>query len=704
MDSDLLSVELCSGFGQWHSPNNERDPKQYTSTTLDQIRAMLENPPVVQKDQAQWAIFSTLASRVHSEQRENGRFYALWADIDDNSAQNAEQVFNLLHILLPGFVAYTSRSATEQNQKLRILVPLTEPVTGSDFVRLQKVLNDKLENAGVMPDRVTERAGQVCYLPNKGRFWCWDEKQGAFDPTLWADDLAELIRQEKAETEAKEQRQEQARQKAAQRMASGCQSPIDAYNETYPLDLTLSMFGYTKRGKKWLSPNSESGVPGVTISADGRKWFSQHGSDSAIGQQTETGTMGDSFDLFVYYQHGSDRDAAIREAGRMFTTDEGITITKASQRDYAQQQSINAAPEQIAGEQQTSEATDRPGFVFSPIAGMLTNLRPPQWIVKGVIERDSLAMLYGEPGSAKSFLAMDIAASIATGRDWHGHRCDKGAVFYIAGEGANGIARRFKAWELAHSTDLTTAPLAVSTKPVALDDPQAARSVQQAIVELSEVLGQPPALIVVDTLARNFAGDENSTRDMNLFIRCMDGLRHKWQASILIVHHTGKDTSKGARGSSVLKAAIDTEYSATMDENKVICLQAHKMKEAELPRPLAFKLEGVKLPITDDEGNDIWSCAPALLEGNYQPPKTGARGRGKNQTKALQCLKELYQEHEQRLAQGNKDPAAAMVQISDWRTRCIENGLQRQRFNETQTSLADLGFITLTPPFVELAA
>lgn len=304
MDINLMSLELCSGYGQWHSPNNERDPKPYTSTTLDQIRAMLDNPPSVEKAQAQWAIFSALASRVHSEQREHGRFIALWADVDEPDGLAFESAMNWLHAMLPAFIAYTSRSATEQNQKMRIIVPLAEPVSGSAFVRLQKILNDKLQKAGITPDRVTERAGQVCYLPNKGQFWCWDEKQGTFDPKLWADDLAELIRQEKAENEAREQRQEQARQKAAQRMASGCRSPIDAYNEAYPLDLTLSAFGYTRRGKKWLSPNSESGVPGVTISADGRKWFSQHGSDSAIGQQTETGAMGDSFDLFVYYQHG----------------------------------------------------------------------------------------------------------------------------------------------------------------------------------------------------------------------------------------------------------------------------------------------------------------------------------------------------------------------------------------------------------------
>jgi hypothetical protein len=328
---DLL--KLCSGYGQWHSPNNKRDPQPYLSVTLPHIRAMLDNTPSVIKENAQWVILSKLPSRVHAEQREQGQFVALWADIDDNSAMNAEQVYDRLHALLPSFIAYTSRSATQENQKLRIIVPLTETVSGSTFVRLQKVLNNKLEKVGITPDRVTERAGQVCYMPNKGDFWSWDEKQGALDPTLWADELAVIVKEEKAAQVALQQAREQSRLKAAQFVATGCKSPIDAFNREYPLDLMLRTFGYVQRGKRYVSPNSESGVPGVSITADGIKWISAHGSDRAIGKQTDTGSMGDAFDLFTYYQHGGDHKAAIMAAGEMFAID-GVSITDHNQREY----------------------------------------------------------------------------------------------------------------------------------------------------------------------------------------------------------------------------------------------------------------------------------------------------------------------------------------------------------------------------------
>lgn len=321
---DLANLGLCSGFGQWHSPNNERDPQPYISTTMAQIRALIDNPPSVDKSKGQWTIFSTLASRVHSEQREHGQFVALWADIDDCTGFDFEAATLKLCALLhnAGFMAYTSRSATAENPKLRIIVPLTAYVAGSVFVRLQKILNDKLQKAGIAPDRATERAGQVCFLPNRGEFWDYHVKDGDLDPSLWSNELSAEIEREKAEKQAQTQRQEQARLKAAQRMKAGTQSPIDAYNETYPVELMLESCGYTRRGKRWLSPKSESGVPGVSINDDGGKWFSQHGSDSQIGKATETGTMGDSFDLFVFYRHGGNREAAIKEAARMFAVNE----------------------------------------------------------------------------------------------------------------------------------------------------------------------------------------------------------------------------------------------------------------------------------------------------------------------------------------------------------------------------------------------
>lgn len=330
------SAPLCSGYGQYHTanPNAKGLPQPYTTVTLGEIQQMIENPPSVDKAKGQWFIPSTLLSRVHDEQRTAGAFHALWADIDEPDGLDFEQIVLRCASLIPGFVAYTSRSAKPNKQKARILLKLPEPVTGSDYLLLQKILNDKLEKAGIKPDRATEHAGQICYLPNRGEFWDCHIQPGGFSPALWSDELRQERDRMGAEQQALIAAREQSRLRAQQRMSTGCNSPIEAYNAEYPLPLMMSAYGYFQRGKnRWLSPNSESGEPGVTLSDDGMKWFSKHGSDSKIGRQTNEGTMGDVFDLFTYYEHRGDPSAAIKAAGDMFTVD-GVTITQANQRSY----------------------------------------------------------------------------------------------------------------------------------------------------------------------------------------------------------------------------------------------------------------------------------------------------------------------------------------------------------------------------------
>lgn len=333
----MMVNQLCSGFGQYHSPENSVEPRPYATITLDGIEAMVAKPQEIDKAKAQWVIPSTLLTRKHNEQRENGEFHALWADVDEPDGLTLEEIFSRAGSVIPGnFLAYTSRSATLERQKSRLYIPLEPPVNGSDYVRLQRILNNKLEAVGITPDRATERAGQICYLPNHGEFYDFQKQttQGAFSADRWRAELEE----EKAIEEATKTRMEADKRlavtKARQRMESGCKSPIDAFNAEFSIPMMLESFGYLKKCDRWLSPNSSSKAAGVSLSSDGRKWLSSHGSDSGIGRAAANGTMGDAFDLFVYYQHNGNRDAAIKEAGEMFTTADGLTISKANQRAY----------------------------------------------------------------------------------------------------------------------------------------------------------------------------------------------------------------------------------------------------------------------------------------------------------------------------------------------------------------------------------
>lgn len=238
--------------------------------------------------------------------------------------------------------------------------------------------------------------------------------------------------------------------------------------------------------------------------------------------------------------------------------------------------------------------------------------RPPKFLIDGLLETETLSQLFGEPGCGKSFIAVDIALSVATGASFHGRSVRQGTVFFIAGEGHNGLARRFAAWSAARGVCIKTAPLFKSDRAAQFLDPASARDVAGAAAELAAQHGDP-ALIVLDTLARNFGpGDENSTSDMSKFVAAIDDLKAGFPGcAVLIVHHSGHAEKGRARGSMALKGALDAEFHAEMRQG-TITLSPTKMKDAEPPSPLAFALKTVALP----EG-----ASSAVLEQTAMPER-----------------------------------------------------------------------------------
>lgn len=219
--------------------------------------------------------------------------------------------------------------------------------------------------------------------------------------------------------------------------------------------------------------------------------------------------------------------------------------------------------------------------------------RPPEYHIKGQVEKDSLAVLFGDPGTGKSFVALDMACCVATGHDFHGHETQQGSVFYIAGEGRNGIKRRVDAWAKHNDIPSHDFPLFISTTAARFLNRESAEIVAAAIDLLATQNGIP-RLIVVDTLNRNFGdGDENSQKDMTAFVNVMDELRNRFpDCTIIIVHHSGHGDKDRARGSSVLKGAVDAEYRTTKSDDRII-LENFKMKDGPPPKPMEFHLECV---------------------------------------------------------------------------------------------------------------
>jgi hypothetical protein len=219
--------------------------------------------------------------------------------------------------------------------------------------------------------------------------------------------------------------------------------------------------------------------------------------------------------------------------------------------------------------------------------------------------RDTLAALVAPSGAGKSFLAVDWSCCIATGKPWGGRDVDQGAVFYLAGEGRNGLRKRIAAWESHHKESLGNAPLMLADGLPPLADLSNTAAVIQAIRDTAEELfyqtGSDPRLVVIDTLARAMAGaDENSSKDMGALIGGMDWIRQEWGCTVLLLHHTGHATPDRARGSSALFAALDSEFLIKPGETS-FQLKATKTKDWRAPDPLVLRWANVEIAVPNSE-------------------------------------------------------------------------------------------------------
>ncbi|EFM0072823.1 AAA family ATPase [Escherichia coli] len=272
-------------------------------------------------------------------------------------------------------------------------------------------------------------------------------------------------------------------------------------------------------------------------------------------------------------------------------------------RDYLQRIREQAERGEILTDEQYSQRkTTLPMSIGS--AGYDTQL---DYVVKGVIPANSLCSTYGASGSYKSFLACSWACHVATGRHWGGRRVAHGSVMYVVGEGGIGVPRRIKAWEIVN--DERVENLYLVNRPIFPAVPLDVDEMVIASRQVERETGKPVRMIILDTLARCFGGnDENDARDMGAFIRGCDELKRRTGATVLVVHHSGKDETKGARGSSAFRASLDAEYRIRREgaDSEALVISCTKMKDAEELKEAAYDLRVVEL-FTDTDGELITS-------------------------------------------------------------------------------------------------
>lgn len=243
------------------------------------------------------------------------------------------------------------------------------------------------------------------------------------------------------------------------------------------------------------------------------------------------------------------------------------------------------------------------------------------YLVKGWLLARQISMIVGPSNVGKSFLALDIAHHVALGKDWHGRKVEGGEVLYIAAEGGRTFGNRVVALNQeaeAAGADLSNLRLWLLSLPVTLTGAASdASALSEVVAWLKRDRGAADfRLIVIDTMSRTMgAADENSARDINDLIANLETLREATGAHILLVHHSGKDATKGARGHSSLRAAVDTEIIiAREDDEKLIAAKIDKQRDGETGAIFRYRLRQVTLG-TDQDGDAVTSCVCEPLKG-----------------------------------------------------------------------------------------
>lgn len=260
----------------------------------------------------------------------------------------------------------------------------------------------------------------------------------------------------------------------------------------------------------------------------------------------------------------------------------------------------------------------------------------PVWIVHGVIPKAGVVMLVGESGAGKSFVALDVGAAISRGIEWRGRRVRQGRVVYVAAEGAGGFRKRIRAYELKHAVALDRMAVIPAAPNLLLRDD--ALEVCRSI----EAMGGAD-LVIVDTLAQTTPGaDENGGKDMSRALEHCKDIHKATGATVLLVHHHGKDVSKGARGWSGLKGAMDAEIEV-LRTAVGRSLRVSKQKDGEDGLSWGFELH----PITigeDSDGDPITSCVvvEAELPAVHQVGQS-LRKLGPIEAKVVEVINEIAQ-------------------------------------------------------------
>lgn len=514
------------------------------------------------------------------------------------------------------YAIYTTWSHTAEKPRIRVVMPTTRPMSADEFCAVSRRIASlaSIELAA----RESHKPAQMMFQPTRkpgAKFF------GRVHAGEWLD-VEKIL----ATYEDWTDRSSWPKHSAADDQYSSDDLPprpsskpgiVGEFCRAFDVPTAIERFELPY--EKTANPNrytytAGSRPEGAVLYDSGEKLHSHHDSDVAHGQHN-------AYDLVRLHHYGH---LDVGHAGGLAT----LPSTKAMvdfARSLPELQRTQAESEfEVVSPSEEKEDVEfgRSRFAVVPAEEFAVGA-PLTWIVKSLLPRAELVVLYGESGAGKSFLAFDLSAAVSAGRSWQNLKTFPGRVVYVCAEGAAGFRNRLNAYSRARETVLSQLPAVVPNAPnlLEVDD----------VLDLSRAVTAKGKidLLVIDTLAATTpGGNENSGEDMGRVLAHCKAMHRATGALVLLVHHSGKDAAKGARGWSGIKAAADAEIEVTRD-GEYRTVRVTKMKDGRDGQSWMFKLAPIVLGM-DDDGDEISSCVVEFIQPEEKVPRPallGARQR-----------------------------------------------------------------------------
>ena len=398
--------------------------------------------------------------------------------------------------------------------------------------------------------------------------------------------------------------------------------------------------------------------------------------------------------------------------------------TRKELAELAKQAPIITKELAVTDSEQLTETTQTETEAYNPTPQLLNieawdtiKDEPVEWIIDNVLPEKGFAALYGPPGSYKSFIALDIAEAVATGRQWMGNQVtNPGAVLYIAGEGHGGIGARIKACKINHQTQDGAEIYVIRYQLNLRSSADDFNLLMESIDNLIERTGIELRLVQIDTLARAFGGgNENDSQDMGAFIHNAGRLQRKLDCALMVLHHSGKDATKGLRGHSSLLGAVDTQ------------LELQKLVTDKLKEGVAG--QGILTISKQKDGQDNLKFGFEMVQININQGKESGLGLDENVSLAVREQQEnIKQQHKTKTKTPDRTAAGPVqvvmmdalhkaikeygsmelidgkrnkvILVKQWEQACSAKSLNKRQIRETKPTLLAAQKIEIYEPWV----